>query len=280
MKKTTQIYSIIGISLVLFLLGTIGWMAINGRSLSKIFKENVEIDVILHDNTRPENATKLETILNEQPFVKEATIITKEEALQKYIDDKGEDPSQFLGFNPLYISIRTTLYEPYINPDSMALVKKFIQQSNIVREVYYHETIVSNLDKTLNRIGIILGIIAIALFLAVVMVIDNTVRLSMFSKRMLIKTMQMVGATRGFIAKPFISTAVVTGLVSGMLAIIGLLALRFSAYSIFPEMSVLDNSTLFYSLLGITLVLGILISVLSTYRSVIKYLKLKLDALY
>lgn len=280
MKKTTQIYSIIGISLVLFLLGTIGWMAINGRSLSRMFKENVEIDVILNDNTQTEKANQLEQILKNQSFVKDANIITKEEALQKYIEDKKEDPTQFLGYNPLYISIRTTLHSEYVNPDSIAKVKAFIAQSNIVREVYYQDTIINNLDKTLNRIGLILGALAILLFFAVVIIIDNTVRLSMFSNRMLIKTMQMVGATRGFIAKPFTGQAFITGLISGVLAILGLLGIRYFAHSIFPEINILENTTLFYLLLAVILIIGILIAVFSTYRSVIKYLKLKLDDLY
>lgn len=280
MKKTTQIYSIIGISLVLFLLGTIGWMAINGRSLSRMFKENVEIDVILNDQTQETKAKELESILQKQSFVKNATIITKEEALQKYIEDKKEDPTQFLGYNPLYISIRTTLHSEYVNPDSIVKVKAFISQSNIVREVYYQDTIVNSLDKTLNRIGLILGALAILLFFAVIIIIDNTVRLSMFSNRMLIKTMQMVGATRGFIAKPFTGQAFITGLISGVLAILGLFGIRYFVHSIFPETSILENSLLFYILLTLILIIGILIAVFSTYRSVIKYLKLKLDDLY
>lgn len=280
MKKTTQIYSIIGISLVLFLLGTIGWMAINGRSLSRMFKENVEIDVILNDQTQETKAKELEGILQKQSFVKNATIITKEEALQKYIEDKKEDPTQFLGYNPLYISIRTTLHSEYVNPDSIVKVKAFISQSNIVREVYYQDTIVNSLDKTLNRIGLILGALAILLFFAVIIIIDNTVRLSMFSNRMLIKTMQMVGATRGFIAKPFTGQAFITGLISGILAILGLFGIRYFVHSIFPETSILENSLLFYILLTLILIIGILIAVFSTYRSVIKYLKLKLDDLY
>jgi cell division transport system permease protein len=279
-KKTTQIYSIIGISLVLFLLGTIGWMAINGRSLSRMFKENVEIDVILNDQTQETKAKELESILQKQSFVKNATIITKEEALQKYIEDKKEDPTQFLGYNPLYISIRTTLHSEYVNPDSIVKVKAFISQSNIVREVYYQDTIVNSLDKTLNRIGLILGALAILLFFAVIIIIDNTVRLSMFSNRMLIKTMQMVGATRGFIAKPFTGQAFITGLISGVLAILGLFGIRYFVHSIFPETSILENSLLFYILLTLILIIGILIAVFSTYRSVIKYLKLKLDDLY
>lgn len=281
MKKTSNlVYSIIGISLVLYLLGTIGWMAINGQSLSKLVKENVSIDVILNDNTSTEKAQELENVLNNQSFVLDATMISKEEALEKYVSEKGEDPVKFLGYNPLYISIKTSLHAEYVNPDSIAKIKTFIQQSNIVREVYYQEMIVGKLDTFIKNTGLVLGGLALVLFVAVIMIIDNTVKLSMFSNRMLVKTMQMVGATRFFIAKPFIKQAFFSGLISAMIAVIGMLGLRYLAFSIFPAISVLDNPMLFTILLISITLIGILISVLSTYRSVNKYLKLKLDELY
>ena len=281
MKKTSnQIYSIIGISLVLFLLGTIGWIAISGQSLSKLVKENVSIDVILNDNTSTEKAQELENVLNNQPFVLDAKIISKEEALEKYVQEKGENPVQFLGYNPLYISIQTSLHAEYVNPDSIAKIKTFIQQSNIVREVYYQEMIVGQLDAFVKNTGLVLGGLALILFLAVIMIIDNTVKLSMFSNRMLIKTMQMVGATRFFIAKPFIKQAFISGIISAIIASIGLIGLRYAAFYVFPEISVLDNAVLFSLLILFITLLGVLISVLSTNRSVIKYLKLKLDDLY
>ncbi len=281
MKNTSsQIYSIIGISLVLFLLGAIGWMAISGRSLSRMFKEKLEIDVILNDNTRDEKAAELEAILAKQPFVKSVDMITKEEAAKKYVNESGEDFVPFLGFNPLYISLRTTLYPEYVNPDSIAKITTFIQQSNIVREVYYPQGIVVKMDSLIKKVGIVLGIIALVLFIAVVMIIDNTVKLSMFSNRMLIKTMQMVGATRWFIVKPFAKSAIVSGLISGVLAVIGILTIRYMAVSLLPELQTLNNPVLFAILIIGLLLLGVLISLLSTYRSVIKYLKLKLDDLY
>ncbi len=279
-KSTTQVYAIIGISLVLFLLGVIGWLGINGRSLSRILKENVTIDVILNDNTKPEKAAALQEILAAQSFVKEAATISKEEALEKYIKEKNEDPVTFLGYNPLYISIKTTLHSEYVNPDSIAKISAFIQQSNIVREVYYPNTIVGKLDTLIKNTSLVLGILSGLLILAVIVIIDNTVRLSMYSNRMLIKTMQMVGAKRSFIARPFSKQAFITGLISAGVAIIGLLAVRYFASNVFPEINVLDNPFLFGALLIIICALGVLISVFSTNRSVIKYLKLKLDDLY
>lgn len=279
-KSPTQIYSIIGISLVLFLLGVIGWMGINGRSLSRIVKENVTIDVILNDNTQQEKAIEFEKILSSQSFIKSAEMIDKEEALEKYINEKKEDPVAFLGYNPLYISIKTTLHSDFVNADSITLIKKFIEQSNIVREVYYPQTIVSKLDSFIKNIGIGIGILAILLLIAVIIIIDNTVKLSMYSNRMLIKTMQMVGAKRNFIAKPFNKQALISGFISSLIAIAGLLGVRYFVSNLFPEINVLDNPLLFGILLALICTLGICISVFSTNRSVIKYLKLKLDELY
>jgi len=279
-KSPTQIYSIIGISLVLFLLGVIGWIGINGHSLSRIVKEDVTVDVILHDNTRMEKAEALEKILRDQSFVKSAVIVTKEEALEKYIKENNENPINFLGYNPLYISIQTSLHAEYVNPDSMALITRFIQQSNIVREVYYPDMIVGNLDNLIQNTSLILTVIAGLLLIAVVVIIDNTVRLSMYSNRMLIKTMQMVGAKRSFIARPFNKQAFISGLISAVIAILGILGIRYFVSGIFPKINVLDNPILFILLLVTICALGIVISVLSTNRSVIKYLKLKLDDLY
>jgi cell division transport system permease protein len=279
-KSPTQIYSIIGISLVLFLLGVIGWIGINGHSLSRIVKEDVTFDVILNDNTQAEKAAQLAKILQNQSFVRNAKIVTKEEALEKYIKENNENPTNFLDYNPLYISIQTSLHAAYVNPDSIALITKFVQQSNIVREVYYPDIIVDNLDNLINKTSLILTILAVLLLIAVVVIIDNTVRLSMYSNRMLIKTMQMVGAKRSFIARPFSKQAFISGLISASIAILGILGIRYFASGIFPSINTLDNPLLFGILLMSIAALGVVISVLSTNRSVIKYLKLKLDDLY
>src|SRR5688572_16086872 len=141
-KAPSYIYSIIGISLVLFLLGTIGWLAINGRSLSRFFKEQIEVQVILHDNTQDDKSRQLEEVLKKQPFVSGAKIITKEEAAKQYVNEKGEDFRELLDFNPLYTSISLKLHSEYVNGDSLKKIQQFVMQSNIVREVSYPNTVV------------------------------------------------------------------------------------------------------------------------------------------
>lgn len=279
-KAPSYIYSIIGISLVLFLLGTIGWLVINGRGMTRYFKEQVELQVIFHDNTRDETTKQLDTILQKQPFVKEARIKTKEEAAAEMKEQTGEEFMQLLDVNPLYTCIIVTLKSDYVNTDSINKIKTFLMQSNIVREVTYDKVVVDQMNANFRKIGIALGIIALILFIAVVIIIDNTVRLAMFSNRLLIKTMQMVGATRWFIAKPFDKKAITTGFISGLIAIFFLYLLKYFANDYIPEMRIFNDTMLFALLSVLILLMGILISVLSTHRSVIKYLKLKLDDLY
>lgn len=281
MKKTPSfIYSIIGISVVLFLLGIIGWLGINGNALTKYFKEQVEMQVILHDNTRDEKALELEEILKTQAFVQSVDFVSKEKAAEQFQKEWDEDFMELLDFNPLYSSLNIYLSADYVNEDSIQLVTQFLYQNNIVREVSYPTVIVDQMNSNFKKIGVGLGILASILFIAVVVVIDNTVRLAMFSNRKLIKTMQMVGATRWFIAKPFDMSAIKSGLISGIIAAAGIFAIRLVALNQLPELHALGGDFLFYLLLLALIALGVLISFLSTHRAVIKYLKYKLDNLY
>lgn len=282
MKRITpsHIYSAIGVSLVLFLLGMLGWIMINGQGLNKFVRSSIQVDVILHDNTRPEKYNQLHEILKKQSFIEQAELITKEEALEQLSKIDAVDHGELLGFNPLYTSIVLNLRPAFVNPDSLAKVEQFLKQSNIVREVVYPKPVVSSLTKVINRAGIILAVIAGILLLSVTFLIDNTVRLSMFSNRHTIKTMQMVGATRGFIAKPFDISAVLSGLISAGIAILAILGLRAVILSRYPEIYAVEDGNLLIGLLALILVLGVVISFFSTHRSVYKYLKLKVEDLY
>lgn len=278
--KPSYIYAIIGISLVLFLLGTLGWLVINGRGLSRAFREDVEVEVILHDNTRPEMIQQLRTMLDRQPFTKGSEIITKEEAAKRFMEDGGEDFKELLDFNPLYSSVVLHLHSEYVNTDSLNKIGKFIMQSNVVRDVTYPNTVVEKMNSNFRKIGIILGAISLLLFIIVVILIDNTVRLAMFSNRFLIKTMQMVGATRWFITRPFDRTAIINGLISGIVSVLGLWLVISFAENQLPSLRALHEPVLLVLMMSGMVVLGIMISVVSTHRSVIKYLKMHVDDLY
>jgi cell division transport system permease protein len=278
--KATYTYSIIGVALVLFLLGSLGWLVINAGQLSKTFKENIEISIILNDNTRDEMALKLKEIIDQQAFTKSSQFITKEKAAEQFKKDFGEDFLQVLDYNPLYTSVNFHLHSNYLHSDSLIKIERFIKQSNIVREVFYQKNLVDIMNSNVKRVGIVVLIISLFLIFSVIVLIDNTIRLAMFSNRFLIKTMQMVGATRWFIAKPFDIRSVINGIISALIAIGGILLLKMFAEAWLPELKTLSSTKWMLILCSSILMLGIVISFLSTHRSVIKYLRTQLDDLY
>ncbi len=278
--KPSYFNAILGVALVLFILGMLGWLLINGRTLSRAFKEDLEISVDLHDKTTDANIAKLDAVLKKQGFVRETKIITKEEAVKLQTQVEGTNFVEFLGYNPLFPSIVLKLHEEYVNKDSLEKVKQFVMQSNVVRDVTWSNVVVDQMNNNFRRIGIILGSISVILLIVVIILIDNTVRLAMFSNRFLIKTMQMVGATRSFITRPFDTRAVVNGLVSGVIAVIALWVVMSFASKQLPVLSFLNDTALLIALEIGMILLGIVISLVSTHRSVVKYLKMHLDDLY
>jgi cell division transport system permease protein len=279
-NKPSYAYAIIGVSLVLFLLGIIGWLVLNGRAFTRNLAESIVITADFHDNTRPENIAKFKAVLDRQPFTKATRVISKEEAMQTASEIEGIDVASITDGNPLFPSIDLNVWYDYVNRDSLEKIKTFLEQSNIVAIAHYEKRQVSRVTENLRKINLVLAGIALLLVIAVVFLIDNTVRLAMFSNRFLIKTMQMVGATQRFITKPFDRRAIINGIISGVLAIAGLLLLIYFAERNIPELKDLHNMPMLLLLMGAILLLGVLISLLSTHRSVVKYLKMHLDDLY
>jgi cell division transport system permease protein len=273
-------YSILGVAMVLFLLGILGWVFINAGELSKSFKESVQVSVIFNDNTDEAKGKQLEQIIKQQNFTKSCEYITKEQALQDWEKMSGEDAKDLIEFNPLYSSINIHLKSEYINADSLNKIKKFIEMSNIVREVDVQKNLVDLMNNKIKRVGLILLVISVLLILLVSFLIDNTIKLAMYSNRFLIKTMQFVGATRFFIAKPFAIRSIWNGVISAAIAIAGVLLLKAWAQKFMPELHGIQNNTWMLILCLIIMCLGVFISLASTYRSVIKYLKTSLDDLY
>ena len=279
-SKPTYFNAIMGVALVLFLLGVLGWLLINGRALSRAFKEDLEVNVDFHDNVTDESVKRMQSILDHQPFVRSTKIISKEEAMQMENEVEGGNVMDFLGYNPLFTSIAMKLNEEYVNRDSLEKVKKFIMQSNVVRDVTWPNVVVDHMNSNLKKIGIILGSISVLLLIVVIFLIDNTVRLAMFSNRFIIKTMQMVGATRSFITRPFDMRAFINGLISGIVAVLGLWVVISFATAQLPVLSLLNDPALVAVLVVSMIILGVFISMFSTHRSVVKYLKMHVDDLY
>ncbi|MHB1921252.1 MAG: cell division protein FtsX [Chitinophagaceae bacterium] len=279
-SKPSYLYSIIGVALVLFLLGILGLFVINAKKLTVYFKENIELQAILRDNTPKKIALALEDTLSQQPFVKSIEYVSKDEAYQRYFNETHDSAETLLGYNPLYASINFKANGDYVNADSLKKIEAYITQFNFVREVFYQRALVDMVNANVKKIGVVFLFISIILALVVIFLIDNTIRLAMFSNRFLIKTMQMVGATRWFIAKPFDIRSIINGLASSLIAIAGILLLMYFAERQLPELRAMrDYGLLSLLFLGMIL-LGIFISLLSTHRSVMKYLRMKLDDLY
>jgi cell division transport system permease protein len=279
-SQPSYFMAILGVSLVLFILGILGWIVINANKLGDYFKENVEVRVYLRENISERDSAALVQYIAAKPYVKQYEYITKEKAREKFIADGEEDWKNVLESNPLPASIDFTLKNQYVHGDTLANIKNDLQQNIAVSDVQYPQSLVNKLNENVRKVSLVLLGIAIVLCIVVIVLIDNTIRLAMFSNRFIIKTMQMVGATRWFIAKPMDIRAVVNGALSGIIALTGILALIFLAENEIPELRAMrDTVSLAILALGI-IFLGIVISLLSTHRSVIKYLKMKLDDLY
>src|SRR5687768_6832250 len=279
--KPSYFMSILGVTLVLFLLGIIGLLIINAHKLGQHFKENVEVSVHLRGDLNPKDSLALVQYIASKPYVKEYTYVTKEMAKKKYLSDGNEDWDKVLTENPLPNSIDFRLKEEYVNSDTLANIKKDLEQQTYVTDVQYQAALVDKLTSNIRRISIILLVVAIVLSLVVIILIDNTIRLAMFSNRFLIKTMQMVGATRWFIAKPMNLRAVINGAASGLIASVAVYGLILIAQKfILPELRALHDAKATFLLFIVLIVLGVGITLFSTHRSVVKYLRMKLDDLY
>src|SRR4249919_43952 len=276
----SYIMAIIGVSLVLFLLGILGWIIINANKLGQYFKENIAMNVYIRENVSAKDSAALVQYIIAQPYVKEYEYVTKDLAKQKYLQDGNKDWGALLDRNPLPASIDFRITKEYASTDSLSKIKNDLLQNIAVSDVQYPQSLVTNLNNIVNKISIILLSVIIIISILVIFLIDNTIRLAMFRNRFLIKTMQMVGATRGFISRPMDLRAFINGLISGLLAVGGLIAVIIFAENQLPYLKALRDYPLLIMLFAVIILLGICISFFSTHRSVLKYLKMKLDELY
>lgn len=279
--KPNFIYSIIGVALVLFLMGVIGWLFINSKELGTMFKEDVKISVYLRTLNK-DTIGQIQQYIATKPFAKDVRYINKEEARKIWNSENNEDWAQILDYNPLPESIDFYTKAAYVNKDSLQMISQTITSvfPNQVSEVNYPPVLVSNIDQVFKKVTIVLLVLSVILGVIVVFLIDNTIRLAMFSNRFLIKTMQMVGATRGFITKPMNIRAIINGFISGVISVILLAVLIFWLENFIEDLKAIRDIKLMIILFISMILLGVLISLYSTHRSVIKYLKMKLDDLY
>lgn len=280
--KPSYFMSVLGVTLVLFLLGLVGWLLINANKISDYFRENVEVRVHLKGNLTAKDSVALVEYIAAKPYVKSYTFVNKDMAKEIFLKDGNKSFDEILDYNPLPNSINFHLKKEYVHVDTLEKIRTEIEQTQqvFVSDVAYPKDLVTNLNKNIQSIGFVILGVAIVLAIVVIILIDNTIRLAMFSNRFLIKTMQMVGATRWFIAKPLNVRAIINGAISGVIAIILIYILMKVAEGVVPELkAVQDQSSIVILFIGLVLI-GIAITLFSTYRSVLNYLRMKLDELY
>ena len=279
-SQPSYFMAILGVSLILIMLGVLGWLVINANKLGQYFKENVEVRVYVRENVSAKDSTALVEYINTRSYVKSSEYVTKAIARQKYLEDGNKDWVGVLQNNPLPASINFKVKSEYAVTDSLQKIQADLVQNIAVSDVQYPQSLVSSLNNMIRKISLILLVVAVAISILVIVLIDNTIKLAMFSNRFLIKTMQMVGATRSFIARPMNQRAIINGALSGIIAVAVIIGVIIFAEKWLPEIRALRDYTLLSILFVSIILLGVVISFVSTHRSVIKYLKMKLDDLY
>ena len=276
---------VFSITVALLVLGLFGWMVLHSSRLGNQIQENIEIQIYLNKDLSMSDINKIKQTVATKPYTLKKTdpqvvLITKERAAEQFIKDTGEDFKQFLGDNPLRDLLTVKISSQYQTVDSLGRIKKEIERIMGVFEVDYQESLVESINQNLTKIGLVLVGISTFSLLVVIILINNTIKLALFSQRFLIRSMQLVGATSMFIRKPFLYRSMLYGLLSGVLAS-GILY-GFSLYmnTIIDGLAELQDMRDFMFLFGLIVIMGIVVGYFSSLRAVRKYLNMSLDELY
>ena len=262
------------------MLGLLGLMLLQAKNLSNYVKENIGFSVILKEDVKEVDIVKFQKSLDASPYVKSTEYIDKERAAKELTADLGEDFVGFLGYNPLLASIDVRLKADYANPDSLQWIESKMMENPRIKEVFYQKDLVVLVNENIKRISLVISVFSILLLIIAVTLINNSIRLSLYSKRFIIKTMQLVGATPAFIQRPFVWRGIVNGLIGAMIAVSGILVLLYYAQQKMPELFNLQDVELLGSLFGLVLLLSVIITWISTSLAVRRYLRMKTDKLY
>ncbi len=276
---------VFSITLALLVLGLFGWLILHSNRLSTRIQENIEVQVYLNKNMSQSDITKIRTLLSSRPYIlvkeePQVVWVSREEAAKQFVEATGEDFKDFLGDNPLRDLFTIKIKREYQAVDSLNAIKKELEGVRGVFEVEYEESLVESINENLTKIGFILIGIAIFALFVVIILINNTIKLALFSQRFLIRSMQLVGATSSFIQRPFLYRSIFYGLLAGALA--SGIIYGFTVYmnEIIPGLKDLQDFKGFLILFALILVMGVIVGYFSSLRAVRKYLKMSLDELY
>jgi cell division transport system permease protein len=278
--KTIYISTVFGIAMVLLMIGLLGLILVHANNLSRYVKENIVLNLFMDDSAHETDVLQLQKQLDANPMVKQTQYVSKELAARNLQKDLGEDFVKFLGYNPLSQSLDVYLKADYANNAGIEKFKAALLKNPLVKEVKYQQSLVDQMNSNLTSISLIILAFAGIFIILSVALINNTIRLAIYSQRFLIKSMQLVGATKGFIRKPFLLYGIWHGLLGGLISVVILIGTLYLANKQIPDLIILQNYTefgiVFLGIIG----LGIFISAFSTFLAVNKFLRLKIYDLY
>ncbi len=278
--RSSYATSIVSISLVLFLLGLVGLLLLNAQRLSTHVLENLGFTIILKEQAKEVDIIRLQKNLDAKVYVKSTDYISKEEAARETSEELGENFIEFLGYNPLPASIVVKFYASYANPDSIAAIEQELQRFEEVEEVMYQESLIHLVNENVRRISLIILAFSTLMFFIAIALVNNTIRLSVYARRFLINTMQLVGATRSFIRKPFLLRSAGHGIYAALIAILLLTGVIYLIQKEFMEVISFDDIDILGILFLMVILLGIILNWVSTFFAINKYLRMKSDDLY
>jgi cell division transport system permease protein len=279
--RNSGVTATISMALVLFLVGLITLSLFLARNMTNFVKENLNLSIVLNENTNERQTQQIESFLKKSNFTKSIQYISKEQALKEHIAYLGEDPQAFLGYNPLLAVFEVKLNTNYANSDSLQMIQNKLKQfGNLINEVSYQKDVVDEVNNNIQRISIVLIGLTIVLMLISFVLINNTIRLRTYSNRFLINTMRLVGAKSWFIRKPYIKQSVINGLIASMIALILLAGVTYYAvYNFGISLKVIDTKVMLI-VSAIVILTGILLTAISSYISVGRYLRMRTDDYY
>lgn len=278
--RNAYLSTVISISLVLLLVGVASLLLVNAKSVSDYFKENLQVSVLLRQQVGDKDAQKLQAVLDGSRFVRSTRFVSREEGEREMQSLLGEDFLSAFDVSPVPASIDVTLKAEYVSSDSLAMVKAEIEKSPLVDEVSYQQSLIDLLNANLGRISLVLGVLIVLLMFISFVLINNTVRLNVFSRRFTIHTMKLVGATRAFIRAPFLGRSVLQGLVSALLALALLAGVLYFVKAEFPQLIEIVTPRMLVTVAVTVVLSGVLICLLSTYFVVNKLVGMDKDDLY
>jgi len=271
---------VVSIALVLFLLGLLGLLVLKTKSISDHFKEQVAVTIFLNDTAKEKDIKALQSELDTASFSKSVTFISKKEAAEQFSKDIGEDFIEYLGENPLKNALNVYVKSDYVTAEKMAEIEASMTENKNVFEVSYDKPLIDLLTKNIQRISFWVLIFSGLFTLIAVVLINSSIRLSVYAKRFTIKTMQMVGATKGFIRKPFLWKGVQLGFLGSAVAILGIVGVMYYLNKVIPEIQIWNDKMLLGILFGAILTVGIVITLMSTLFATQRFLNLRTEDLY